>query len=160
MVRVRGRSRSRISVAALTCCQPRHRSRLIYRPRRDDGNRDGRKSSSWRHDRDLLIAAHRQFGDSIVLVWDNLNIRKVAGLREFVEPRDWRTLYCLPFCAPDLNPVEDIWSLLRRGWLSDVAFSTPEHLIQTVRHGLRHIPYRSHFIDGCLTETDLTLRPT
>lgn len=62
-------------------------------------------------------------------------------------------------CAPDLNPVEGIWLLLRRGWLSDVAFSTPEHLIQTVRHGLRHIPYRSHFIDGCLTETDLTLRP-
>lgn len=27
------------------------------------------------------------------------------------------------------EPVEGIWSLLRRGWLSHVAFSTPEHLI-------------------------------
>lgn len=46
VVRVRGRSRRRISIAALTCYRPGHRSRLIYRPRRDDGRRDGRKSFS------------------------------------------------------------------------------------------------------------------
>lgn len=40
-----------------------------------------------------------------------------------------------------------------------VAFSTPEHLVQTVRRGLRHIQYRSHLIDGCLTETGLTISP-
>lgn len=34
VVRVRGRSRRRISIAALTCYKPGHRSRLIYRPRR------------------------------------------------------------------------------------------------------------------------------
>jgi hypothetical protein len=70
VVRVRGRSRRRISIAALTCYKPGHRSRLIYRPRRDDGNRDGRKSFSWRDYRDLLIAAHTQLGGPIVLVWD------------------------------------------------------------------------------------------
>lgn len=71
VVRVRGRSRRRISIAALTCYKPGHRSRLIYRPRRDDGRRDGRKSFSWRDYRDLLIAAHQQLGGPIVLVWDN-----------------------------------------------------------------------------------------
>lgn len=59
VVRVRGRSRRRISIAALTCYKPGHLSRLIYRPRRDDGRRDGRKSFSWRDYRDLLIAAHQ-----------------------------------------------------------------------------------------------------
>jgi hypothetical protein len=49
---------------------------------------------------------------------------------------------------------------LRRGWLSNVAFHTPEHLIQRIRRGLRHIQYRSHLIDGCLAETGLTIRPT
>ena len=99
----------------------------------DDGRRDGRKSFSWRDYRDLLIAAHQQLGGPIVLVWDNLNVHKAAGLREFAAARDWLTIYYLPPYAPDLNPVEGIWSLLRRGWLSNVAFSTPEHLIQTVR---------------------------
>ncbi|WP_432037885.1 IS630 family transposase [Streptomyces cucumeris] len=160
VVRVRGRSRRRISIAALTCYKPGHRSRLIYRPRRDDGRRDGRKSFSWRDYRDLLIAAHQQLGGPIVLVWDNLNVHKAAGLREWAELRDWLTIYYLPPYAPDLNPVEGIWSLLRRGWLSNVAFSTPEHLVQRIRRGLRHIQYRSTLIDGCLAETGLTIRPT
>lgn len=121
--------------------------------------RDGRKSCSWHDYRDLLIAAHQQLGGPIVLVWDNLNVHKAAGLREFAASRDWLTIYYLPPYAPDLNPVEGIWSLLRRGWLSNVAFSTPEHLVQRIRRGLRHIQYRSDLIDGCLAETGLTIRP-
>lgn len=61
--------------------------------------------------------------------------------------------------APGLNPVDGVWSLQRRGWLFNVAFSTPEHLIRTLRSGLRHIQYRSNLIDGCLIETGLTIRP-
>ncbi|WDN57597.1 transposase (plasmid) [Streptomyces clavuligerus] len=60
----------------------------------------------------------------------------------------------------NLNPVEGIWSLLRRGRLSNVAFHTPEHLVQRIRRGLRHIQYRSDLIDGCLAETGLTIRST
>ncbi|WP_420802484.1 transposase [Streptomyces taklimakanensis] len=59
VVRVRGRSRRWVPIAALTCHKPGHRSRLIYRPRRDGGRRDGRKSFSGRDYRDLLIAAHQ-----------------------------------------------------------------------------------------------------
>ncbi|QRV59196.1 transposase [Streptomyces californicus] len=68
-------------------------------------------------------------------------------------------IYYLPPYAPDLNPVEGIWPLLRRGWLSNVAFSAPEHLVQRIRRGPRHIQYRSDLIDGCLAETGLTIRP-
>ncbi|MFJ3146578.1 transposase [Streptomyces halstedii] len=128
-------------------------------PARDDGNRDGRKSFSWRDYRDLLIAAHQQLDGPIVLIRDNPNVHKAAGLRESAESRDWLTIHYLSPYVSDLNPVEGIWSLLRRGWLSNVAFSTPEHLVQTVRRGLRHIQYRSDLIDGCLAETSLTIRP-
>ncbi|MFF4283398.1 transposase [Streptomyces kronopolitis] len=160
VIRARGRSRRRISIAALTCYKPGHRSRLIYRPRRDDGRHDGRKSFSWRDYRGLLIAAHQQLSGPIVLVRGNLNVHKAAGLRDFAQTRDWLTIYYLPPYAPDLNPVEGIWPLLRRGRLSNVAFSTPAHLTQRIRHGLRHIQHRSHLIHVCLAETDLTIRPT
>jgi hypothetical protein len=89
-----------------------------------------------------------------VLVWDNLDVHKAAGLREFPEVRDWLTIHYPPPYAPDLNPVEGIWSLLRRGWLSDIAFTNPEHLIQHIRRGLRHIRYRSDLMDGRLSSTD------
>ncbi|MCX4564477.1 hypothetical protein OHA02_51065 [Streptomyces phaeochromogenes] len=68
VIRVRGRSRRRISIAALTCYKPGGRSRLIYRPRRDDGRRKGFTETDYAR---LLIAAHQQLGGPVVLVWDN-----------------------------------------------------------------------------------------
>jgi hypothetical protein len=94
VVRVRGRSRRQISIAGLTCYEPGHRSRLIYRPRHDDGRRDGRKSFSWHDCRGLLIAAHQRLGGPIVLVQDNLNVHKAADLQNFAEAQDWPTLFC------------------------------------------------------------------
>lgn len=93
-----------------------------------------------------------------MLIWDNLNVHKAADLQKFAESRDWLNIYYLPPYAPDLNPVEGIWSLLRRGWLSNAAFSTPEHLARRIRRGLRDIQYRSHLIDSCLAEASLAIR--
>lgn len=66
------------------------------------------------------------------------------------------TVYQLPGYAPQLNPVEGIWSLIRRN-LANTAFAYPEHLIAAVRHELRAIQYRPHLITGCLTGTGLAL---
>lgn len=161
VVRVRGRSRRRVSIAALTCYKPGERSRLIYRLRPDDsqGRAKGRKSFAWTDYRDLIVAAHNQLDGPIVLVWDNLNTHLSAGMKEFIATQDWLTVYQLPSYAPDLNPVEGIWSLLRRGFLANVAFADPEHLVRTVRRGLRKTQYRPHLIDGCLSGTGLTLAP-
>ncbi|MGW2836168.1 IS630 family transposase [Streptomyces sp. NPDC001286] len=158
VIRVRGRSQRRFSIAALACYKQGERSRLIYRPKRHvDHKRGGRRSFTWTDYRDLLTAAHQQLGRPIVLIWDNLNVHKDRRLREFIDTQDWITCYFLPAYAPDLNPVEGIWSLLRRSSQANTAFTDPDHLMSTLRHGLRQIQYRSNLIDGCLTETGLTL---
>lgn len=65
--------------------------------------------------RDLIIRARTQLGGPIVLVWDNLRMHLVASLREFFEANaDWLTVFQLPTYAPDLNPQEGIWSLVKR----------------------------------------------
>ena len=113
VIHVRGRSRRRLSIAALTCYKPGERSRLIYWPAADRRT-DGRKSFGWRDYRDLLMAAHLQLGGPIVVIWDNLNTHLTKGMREFIGTHNWLTVYQLPAYSPDLNPVEGIWSLLRR----------------------------------------------
>ncbi|MET9893464.1 transposase [Streptomyces sp. NPDC006465] len=158
VIRVRGRSQCRFSIVALACYKQGDCSRLIYRPKRPvDHKRGGRRSFTWTDYRDLLSAAHQQPGAPMVLVSDNLNVHKDRRLRAFIEAQDWITCYFLPAYAPDLNLVEGIWSLLRRSSQANTAFTDPDHLIRTLRHGLRQIPYRSNLVDGCLTETDLTL---
>jgi hypothetical protein len=78
IVRVRGRSRQHLSIAALTCYKPGERTRLIYRPA-PVKQPAGRKGFAWNHYRDLLIAAHKQLDGPIVLIWDNLNTHARAA---------------------------------------------------------------------------------
>ncbi|MEU7229948.1 transposase [Streptomyces chrestomyceticus] len=158
VVQVRGRSQRRFSVAALACYKPGERSRLIYRPKRHtDHKRGGRRSFTWTDYRGLLTAAHLQLKAPLVLVWDNLNVHMDARLRDFIDGHDWITSFQLPSYSPDLNPVEGIWSLVRRSGQCNTAFTDPEHLMRVLRHRLREIQYRPDLIDGCLAATGLTL---
>ncbi|GAA1879852.1 hypothetical protein GCM10009753_03900 [Streptantibioticus ferralitis] len=63
IVKVRGRSQHRISIAALACYKPGERSRLIYRPIvHRDHKQGGRRSFAWTDYRARLVAAHQQLG--------------------------------------------------------------------------------------------------
>ncbi|WP_253917142.1 transposase [Streptomyces sp. MNP-20] len=158
VVRVRGRSQRRFSVAALACYKPGERTRLIFRPKQHaDHKRGGRRSFTWTDYRDLLAAAHQQLGTPLVLVWDNLNVHLDARLRAFIDAHNWITSFQLPSYAPDLNPVEGIWSLVRRSAQCNTAFTDPDHLIRTLRRSLREIQYRPELIDACLAATGLTI---
>jgi transposase len=48
-----------------------------------------------------------------VVVMDNLGSHKVAGVREAIEAAGGRLLYLPPY-SPDLNPIENAFSKLRR----------------------------------------------
>ncbi|WP_455568582.1 transposase [Streptomyces netropsis] len=71
-----------------------------------------------------------------------------AGIRAYAAEHDWLTIVCLPAYSPDLNPVEGIWSLLRRAVTANVVFSDRDQLVQTVRRGMRRIQRAPHLIDG------------
>lgn len=158
VVRVRGRSWRRWSIAAMCCYKQGETSRLIYRPRRHRKHKGkGRDSFSWRDYRDLAVRAHLQLKAPIVLVWDNLNTHLAAGMRQYADEHDWLTIVQLPSYAPDLNPAEGVWSLLRRGPMANTAFTDDDHLERTLRRGLRHIQLRPDLIDGCLAGTGLRL---
>ncbi|MFD4634999.1 transposase [Streptomyces sp. NPDC058284] len=78
-------------------------------------------------------------------------------MRAWAAQQDWLTPERLPAYAPELNPVEGIWSLARRAGQNNTAFTDPDHLMRALRRTLRGIQYRSDVIDGCLTATRLTL---
>ncbi|QEV16562.1 IS630 family transposase [Streptomyces alboniger] len=158
VVRVRGRSWRRFSIAALCCYKPGEISRLIYRPYRHRKHPGlARKSFAWSDYRDLVVRAHLQLGAPIVLIWDNRNTHRAAGMRQYAAEHDWLTIVQLPSYAPDLNPVEGVWSLLRRGPLANTAFADHEHLERVLRHGLRHIQRHPELIDGCVSGTGFSL---
>ena len=59
-------------------------------------------------------AAHQQLAGPIVVVWDNLNSHVSTAMAELAAARDWLTVCQLPPYAHELNPVEPVWSHLKR----------------------------------------------
>jgi hypothetical protein len=130
VIRVRGGGTGAVSVAGLACYRPGHRTRLIWRLHHYRGRKDEKKAFTWTEYRDLLTAAHHQLpGGNIVLVWDNLNVHLKTELRAFTTAQPWLRVFQLPSYAPDLNPLEGTWSVLKRGPLANVAFTGFAHLL-------------------------------
>jgi hypothetical protein len=158
VVRVRGGGTGHISVAGLACCRPGERSRLIYRLHQYRGRKSESRAFTWTEYRDLLTAAHRRLpGGVIVLVWDNLPVHLRKELRAFTAAQGWLRVFQLPSYAPDLNPLEGIWSVLKRGMLANQAAVSYARLLQVIRHSLQKIQRRPGLLEGCLAGTGLTL---
>jgi hypothetical protein len=160
VIRVRGGGTGHISVAGLACYRPGHRCRLIYRLHQYRGRKGETRAFTWTEYRDLLIVAHRQLpGGVIVLVWDNLPVHLRAELRAFTAAQPWLRVFQLPSYAPDLNPVEGIWSVLKRGMLANQAAASYARMLQVIRNSLQKIQRQPGLLEGCLAGTGLTLEP-
>jgi putative transposase len=139
--------------------KPGQRPRLIYRvhpgrPRRKD-KRKGFTETDYAR---LLDAAHQQLGGPIVLVWDNLNAHVSAPMAELIAARDWLTVYQLPPYAHELNPVEPVWSHLKRS-LASLAKRNLTELTALVKTRLKRMQYRPGLLRGFLGSTRLDLTP-
>jgi transposase len=160
VVRVRGRGRGRVNIAGVVCYRPGHRARLFYKLHIYRGRKNEPKSFSWQDYRDLIAATHQHLKTPIVWCWDNLSVHLRRELADYAEEnKTWLRVYQLPSYAPDLNPAEGVWSLLKR---SIANFVAPDlnSLTRIVKRKLKKIQYRPELIDGCLTETGLIMEST
>ncbi|OXM62804.1 transposase [Amycolatopsis vastitatis] len=153
-VPVSGKGSGRVSVAGLVCVRPGHRSRLIYRTLTHRGRKGERRSFAETDYADLLDAAHQQLDGPIVLIWDNLNTHISAAMRKLIAARDWLQVIRLPAYAPDLNPVEHVWSHVKRG-LGNLIVRGIDHLVAVVKNRLKRIQYRPELLDAFFAHTGL-----
>jgi DDE superfamily endonuclease len=153
VVRVTAAGARRVSMAALIATRPGQQPRLIYRihvsPRR--GRRKGFTEADYAA---LLDAAHQQLGGPIVLCWDNLNTHTSHTMRELIAARAWLTVFQLPPYAPELNPVEALWSNLKRS-LANLTKHGIGQLVALVKNRLKRMQYRHGLLEGYLTGTGL-----
>ena len=155
VVTVTGGHDTRVSLAALIATRPGQRPRLIYRTHRAR-RADQRKGFTETDYARLLDAAHQQLGGPVVLVWDGLNTHTSRAMRELIAARDWLTVFRLPPYAPELNPVEPVWSNLKRS-LANLTKHNIDQLTALVKTRLRRMQYRPGLLDGFLAKTGLDL---
>ena len=154
-----GGSNKRVSLAALLCARPGQRPRLIYRVHAGRGHgKDQRKGFTEADYARLLDTAHQQLGGPLVVVWNNLNTHVSAAMADLIAARDWLTVYRLPPYAHELNPVEPVWSHLKRS-LANLAKRNLTELTALVKTRLKRMQYRPALLDGFLASTGLDLTP-
>jgi hypothetical protein len=157
VVTVTGGHDTRVSLAALLAVRPGQRPRLIFRTHRTR-RADKRKGFTEHEYARFLDAAHQQLGGPLVLVWDNLNTHTSGAMRELIAARDWLTVYQLPPYASELNPVEPIWSSLKRS-LANLTKHNISQLTTLVKTRLRRMQYRAGLLEGFLAKPGLDLTP-
>lgn len=86
---------------------------------------------------------------------DNVRLHVTAGIREFIAANAaCLTMFQLPTYAPDPNPQEGIWSLVKREHRQPCR-SRPRPDPRAVKRRLKQIQYRPDFVDSCLAGTGL-----
>ena len=84
---------------------------------------------------------------------------RVSGaMAELIAARDWLTVCQLPPYAHELNPVESVWSHLKRS-LANLAKRNLSQLTALVKTRLKRMQYQPSLLDGFLAGTRLDLTP-
>ena len=81
---------------------------------------------------------------------------KRVSVAALIAARSWLTVFQLPAYAPELNPVEGIWSVLKRS-LANLTKHGIDQLTTLVKTRLRPMQYRPGLIEGFLAKTGLDL---
>jgi len=93
-----------------------------------------------------------------VLVWDNLSTHTSKAMAELIAARPWLTVFRLPPYAHELNPVESVWSHLKRS-LANLTKHTLAELTALVKTRLKRMQYRAGLLAGFLASTGLEYGP-
>jgi hypothetical protein len=160
VVKVTNAGTKRVNLAGLIAFRPQAdpRMSLIHRTRVYHGRKNEPKGFDEHDYIRLFDAVHQQLHAPIVLVWDNLNTHKSAMMRNLIRTRSWLTVFYLPTTAPELNPVEGVWSVMKSG-LVNLVKQDVDQLRAIVKHRLRTAQYRLTLLAGLPAKTGLDPTP-
>lgn len=146
-----------MSVAGLVCLRRSARGQLFYRVRIHWGRNGERRSLSEADYASLVTAVHNQL--HAPTCWcGTTSIHVSTVIREFIDGRrQWLTVVGLSAYAPEVNPVEGVWSHIKRGLINLTACGL-DQLAALVKTRHKQIQYPPELIDGLLAQTGLAVQ--
>ncbi|MFD3537731.1 transposase [Streptomyces sp. NPDC058661] len=98
-------------------------------------------------------------GERVVLVRDGLSAHWSRAMRAWVAEQDWLALERSPAYAPELNPVELLWSSLKKRELANPAGDHLADVADATEQGIHRINQNRQLPWSFLAHTGLTLHP-
>jgi transposase len=90
---------------------------------------------------EVLGKLHRYLdGDKVTLVWGNLSAHTSRKMRAWIgTQRSWLVVEHLPPYAPDLNPVETLWTNLKGQELANLPTDSLDEVMAAAHRGIQRI---------------------
>jgi transposase len=96
--------------------------------------------------------------DPVMLIWDGLPAHRSKAMNDFVaDQTEWLTVERLPGYAPDLNPVEALWSAIKGVELANLCPDTIDEAITLARNGIDRIRDNQQLAHSFLQHAGLSL---
>lgn len=90
-------------------------------------------------------------GKKLLLIWDGLPAHRARMVTEYISrQKSWLRVERYPAYAPELSPVEFIWSPIKTKDLAHVPPKGLEHLMKIVRRAFRRIKKNKRILKACL----------
>ena len=146
---------NRISVAAFICYHPDGRRVRLLVDHTTGAYNTGK----------LITALHRLptllDHAPVILIWDGLPAHRSAAMHAWLaDQTDWLHVVPLPGYAPELDPVEPLWSAIKGKDLANYAATDLTDLWQAAKRGLQRIRRNAAMLWSFLAHTGLTIPGT
>ena len=90
-------------------------------------------------------------GKKLLLIWDGLPAHRAREVTEYIKSQDtWLRVERYPAYAPELSPVEFIWSPMKATDLGNVPPKGLKHLKRMVRRSFKRIKSDKVLLRNCL----------
>ncbi len=96
----------------------------------------------------------RQIRGKVLVIWDGAPIHRCQPIKDFLAAGAAQRLQLeqLPGYAPELNPAEGVWNLLKRRELKNRCCQDLEELRWEVGLALRRLRRRPHLLTACFRQ--------
>ena len=108
----------------------------------------------------FLKHLRRQLPGKLLVIWDRASIHRATEVKTFLAAGGAKTVHLerLPGYAPDLNPVEGIWNLLKYVELRNRCCQHLPHLTTELALAIRRLRTRPYLIQACFAGAGLPLQ--
>jgi transposase len=103
----------------------------------------------------FLCQLLRRVPGPIILLWDSHKIHISPKTQEFIEKHPRLNEYRFPTCAPELNPVEFVWTQLTEYQAGFAPHDMPE-LCRRIRSGVARTRASKERLAACLKGSGLS----
>lgn len=104
-----------------------------------------------------LRELHRHHGGPLVVVLDRLNVHRSAVRRLRQRGAKWLEIEWLPAYAPDLNPVEAMWSHTKYSALANFVPDNFDHLFDAVAQAVNDVYFQPTLLRSFFQAAELPL---